>query len=92
MKIIRMLLRIISAEWSLYTGEVQKVTIPGEDGYLGILPWHINLVVPLVPGKVSYLPQWSVSSLESFADNSEITEIQGWLAMVENDVVTIVAD
>lgn len=88
-----MLLRIISAEWELYSGKVEKVTFPTEQGILGILPWHINIVTPLANGIISYFPiEESQSSLESFTDKADTLSIVWWLAMVENDVITIAVE
>ncbi len=88
-----MLLRVISAEWELYRGEVEKVSLPADGGILWILPWHINLVTPLVAWQIAYVPlDISESSLASFADNYHTLPVVWWLAMIEDDVVTIVAD
>jgi len=43
-------LQIITPDRITYDGEVESVTIPGMDGELGILPGHVALVVPIVPG------------------------------------------
>lgn len=90
---IKMLLRIVSAEWELYKGDVLRVMLPTESWYLWILPWHINLVTPLVSGKISYLPiEDGLSSLETFADNHVSLLIDGGLAMIDNDIITIAAE
>ena len=88
-----MLLRIISAEWELYRGEVDKVILPTETGMIGILPKHENLTTTLVAGNISYLPQEAPSSLlDSFADHTNTITIQWWLAMIEDDVITVAAE
>ena len=43
-------LQIVTPERITYDGEVESVTIPGADGELGILPGHVSLVIPIVPG------------------------------------------
>ena len=45
-----MRLQIVTPEAITYDGEVAAVTLPGADGELGILPGHVALVVPIVPG------------------------------------------
>lgn len=88
-----MLLRIISAEWELYKGEVQKILLPTENGFLGIFPWHANLVTPLIAGQITYLSQEQPkSALDSFSDYNHNIEIGWWLAMVEDDIITIAAE
>jgi hypothetical protein len=53
----------------------------------------MNLVTPLVSGKISYLPiEDGLSSLETFADNHVSLLIDGGLAMIDNDIVTIAAE
>ena len=88
-----MLLRIISAEWELYNGHVDKAVLPTHDGYLGIFPGHMNLVSSLSAGTIKYIPtEKATSSLDSFADHHHIIAIQWGLAMVEHDVLTIAAE
>ena len=88
-----MLLRIVSAEWELYRGEVQKALLPTAQGFLGIFPGHMNLVTPLVQGLITYVPSdASISTLDSFADHTHTLEIGWWLAMVEEDIITIAAE
>ena len=88
-----MLLRVISAKWELYNGEVTKVLLPTESGIIGILPWHMNLTTILVSGLVVYVPvQLLTSNLESFADYTETIDIEWWMAMIEDDIVTIAAE
>lgn len=88
-----MLLRVISAEWELYRGDVLKVLLPTESGILGILPAHMNLVTPLIAGEILYLPSDApTSALDSFADHTHSLTVWWWLAMIEDDVVTIAAE
>jgi F0F1-type ATP synthase epsilon subunit len=88
-----MLLRIISAEWELYLGEVQKVGIPTNNWILWILPGHMNLVTPLISGLVTYLPLEAPSSLlDSFSDHTNTIEVGWGLAMIENDMITIAVE
>ena len=88
-----MLLRIVSVEWELYSGKIEKVTLPSEKGILWILPGHINLVTTLMPWSVAYLPDVvGQSALEQFTEQSIKIPVQGWLAMIEDDVVTVVIE
>ncbi len=88
-----MLLRVISAEWELYRGDVQKVLLPTETGMIGIFPGHMNIVTPLVSGSITYLPSDKPNStLDSFADHHHTISISWWLMMIEDDIVTIAAE
>lgn len=48
------LLEIATPERQLLKEQVTEAQIPGEDGYMGILPGHAPLVSALKPGVLSY--------------------------------------
>lgn len=88
-----MLLRIVSAEWELYRGEVQKISLPTNVGIIGILPGHENLTTALLKGEISYLPTQAPSStLDAFADHTQTIAVTWGLAMIEDDVITVAAE
>lgn len=88
-----MLLRIISAEWELYKGEIEKVSVPTDQWVLWILPWHMNIVSPLILGDISYIPSvLPTSVLDSFADHRHTISISWWLMMIEDDIITIATE
>jgi len=47
-------LEIVTPTQLLFNGEVNEVTVPGIDGYLGILPGHAPLFSQLQIGVISY--------------------------------------
>ena len=47
-------LEIVAPDRLVFSGEVQEVTIPGAEGYLGILPGHAPLLSELKTGIISY--------------------------------------
>ncbi len=47
-------LEIVAPDRLVFSGEVQEVTIPGAEGYLGILPGHAPLLSELKTGVISY--------------------------------------
>ena len=47
-------LEIITAEASLYEGDVDALAAPGTEGQLGILPNHAALMAVLKPGELRY--------------------------------------
>ena len=88
-----MLLRIISIEWELYNGKVEKVSFPSINGTVWVLPGHINLVTTLVPWTVAYLPLLEgQSSLDEFMEKAIKIDIHGWMAMIEDNVITIASE
>ncbi|MCS6982819.1 MAG: hypothetical protein NZL83_01380 [Candidatus Absconditabacterales bacterium] len=87
-----MILRVVGVDGELYNGSVTKVLLPTENGIIGILPGHIALVTTVVAGLVSYLPDTlSTDLLDSFADHTQTLSISGGLAMVDDDVITVIA-
>ena len=51
-----MILRVISAQSTIFEGEVKSVTLPGEKGSFMVLQNHASIVSTLVKGKLSYQP------------------------------------
>ncbi len=47
-------LRVITSHKVLVDDEVEEVSIPSLEGYLGILPGHRNLLVALGKGAIEY--------------------------------------
>ena len=72
---------IVTAEKAVVDAEADQVTLPGEMGYLGILPGHTALLTLLKTGVLSYQKGGSV---ETFA-------IDGGLAEISNDIVRVLA-
>jgi F-type H+-transporting ATPase subunit epsilon len=45
-------LEIVTPETTVYSEEVEMVTLPGVEGEMGILPQHVRLMTQLVPGEM----------------------------------------
>ena len=80
-------LRIVSADHSLVTEEVDEVEIPGADGYFGVLPGHTELVAMLGAGELWY----RTGPLEA-EDQKHYLALAFGFAEVQPDSVTILAD
>lgn len=74
-----MILKVISAENVLYTGEVDLVTLPGELGAFTVLNNHASLISTLVPGKIIY---------DESGVRHEI-ETDGGLVDIDNNIVSV---
>jgi len=74
-------LLVVTAEKTVVDAEADEVTLPGEMGYLGILPGHTPLLALLKTGVLSYK---KAGSGEAFA-------LDGGLAEVANDIVRVLA-
>lgn len=74
-------LLVVTAEKKVVDTEADDVTLPGEMGYLGILPGHAALITLLKTGVVSYRN----------GGESEAFALDGGFAEVSSDVVTVLA-
>jgi F-type H+-transporting ATPase subunit epsilon len=46
-------LEIVTPDGTIYSEDVDMVTLPGVDGELGVYPQHVPLMTQMVPGEVS---------------------------------------
>lgn len=77
-----MKLEIVSPEKTLYSGEINQITVDTADGRIAILPHHVNLFTKLIAGEMKL----NVSGKE------EILAVTGGFLQVSNNVVTVLAD
>jgi F-type H+-transporting ATPase subunit epsilon len=64
-------LEVVTPERLLLSEEVDEVTIPGSEGYLGILPGHLPLLTMIGTGVLSYRKgnqKWSLAASGGFAE------------------------
>ncbi|HEX2948905.1 MAG TPA: F0F1 ATP synthase subunit epsilon [Armatimonadota bacterium] len=75
---------IVSADRKLYSGEAVSITIPGADGYFGVLRGHAPLVSAMMIGEITITPP----------DNKPpiIFAVSGGFAEVSAEHVVILAD
>lgn len=78
-----MTLDIVSAEASLFHGEVKRIIVTGEVGELGIHPGHTPLLTPIKAGQ-----------LRATLDNNEeiFFYLSGGMLEVQPKIVTVLAD
>jgi F-type H+-transporting ATPase subunit epsilon len=74
-------LLVVTAEKTVIDAEADEVSLPGQMGYLGILPGHTALLTLLKTGVLSYQKG---GSGEAFA-------LDGGMAEISNDVVRVLA-
>ena len=76
-------LEIVSAEKSLYSGEVAMIVAPGIAGELGVLPSHAPLLTRVKPGVLKInLPDGT----------EEFVYVSGGVLEVQPDKITVLAD
>lgn len=75
-----MTLDITSAHSTVFNGEVNSVTLPGEMGSFTVLRNHASLLSSLAPGKIVFTK----------ADGSEDeVNVQGGVVDVDNNVISV---
>jgi len=75
-------LKVVTPTRTAVESEADEVELPGELGYLGILPGHTPLITVLTTGILTYRNGGAARSLALSAGFAEIA----------NDVVTVLAD
>ena len=74
---------VVSAEESVFSGEADFVALPGDQGELGILPGHTPLITRIKPGYVRV-------TLEN-GENQEFY-VSGGILEVQPQLVSVLAD
>jgi F-type H+-transporting ATPase subunit epsilon len=46
-------LEIVTPQTTMFSGEVEMVTLPGVDGEMGVYPNHVRLMTQMVPGQIT---------------------------------------
>ena len=77
------ILHIVSAEESIFHGEVQAVFVTGSEGELGVYRGHTPLLTTLKPGQVRALKE---------DKHEEVYYISGGLLEIQPAVVNVLAD
>jgi len=77
------LVDVVSAEESIFSGEALFVVLPGEVGELGIYPRHTPLITRIRPGAVR---------IEKADGTEEFVFVAGGLLEVQPDHVTVLSD
>jgi F-type H+-transporting ATPase subunit epsilon len=80
---VTMELDIVSAEVSIFTGQVKFLSVTGKSGELGIAPGHTALLTSLKPGQIS-------ATLEN--GQEEVFYISGGMLEVQPHTATVLAD
>ncbi len=75
---------VVSAEESIFSGEVEFGVFPGEAGELGILPHHTPLLTRIKPGTI----RLKVQGQSDF----ELVYVSGGMLEVQPGMITVLAD
>jgi F-type H+-transporting ATPase subunit epsilon len=79
---MKLKLQVVTPTRTVVTTEADSVELPGELGYLGILPGHTPLITVLKTGVLTY---------RAGADERSVA-ISAGFAEIANDAVTVLAD
>jgi len=71
-------LKIIAPDKLIADSQVEQVSLPSVDGYLGILPGHVALVAALGEGEITYVSQ---------GKEEKIKVRNGWADINEDEVI-----
>ena len=77
-------LSIVTPEHSVFEGDVNSTTLPGESGYLGVWAHHAPMVAALVPGVLTVHEGASEQPTRSYAVGG------GFAQVAENRMILIV--
>ena len=75
---------VVSAEEMIYSGTIEFVSVPAENGEVGILPRHAPLLTRIKPG--------SVKIKVANSDEEILLFVSGGILEVQPHIVTILAD
>lgn len=75
---------VVSAEESIFSGDAELVSLPGQSGELGILPGHVPLITLIRPGFVRIRMPGKQEPEQVF--------VAGGVLEVQPDMVTVLAD
>ena len=78
-------LSIVTPEKVFYEADIMSLTVPGTEGYLGILSNHAPLITALKPGKIEFRD--SDDKLRSLAVTAGFLEVSGNVATLLADAV-----
>jgi F-type H+-transporting ATPase subunit epsilon len=79
---MKLKLQVVTPTRTVVAAEADSVEMPGELGYLGILPGHTPLITVLKAGVLTY----------SNGGDEHALAIAGGFAEIANDTVTVLAD
>lgn len=86
----KMRLEIVSAEASIFSGDVLSLTVTGSNGELGIFPGHTALLTSIKPGQIS-AQQLNGEELYYYVSGGML-EVQPGIVTLLTDTVVRAAD
>ena len=83
---------IVTPSGVSFEGEVEKITVPGEQGQMTVLPHHANTITSLTSGKIIYTPikNHTETALEQFSDHEKTISIPWGMCQIKDNTVEII--
>ena len=84
-------LHFMASEHMVYDGDAESVSLMTTEGSIGILAYHSNLIMAVVPGIVEYVPAGEDAKAAGMT-GKQIAVVSDGLLKVENNEVMILVD
>ena len=84
-------LHFMASDHMVYEGDAESVSLMTTEGSIGILAYHSNLIMAVVPGIVEYVPAGEGASAAGMT-GKQIPVVSDGLLKVENNDVMILVD
>ena len=84
-------LHFMASEHMVYDGDAESVSLMTTEGSIGILAYHSNLIMAVVPGIVEYIPVGEDAKAAGMS-GKQIYVVSDGLLKVENNEVMILVD
>ena len=84
-------LRFMASEHMVYDGDAESLSLMTTEGSIGILAYHSNLIMAVVPGIVEYVPVGETAR-EAGISGKQVAVVSDGLLKVENNEVMLLVD
>lgn len=83
-------LHFMASEHMVYDGDAESVSLMTTEGSIGILAYHSNLIMAVVPGIVEYVPAGEDAKAAGKSGKQVIVVSDGLLKVENNEVMILV--
>lgn len=83
-------LHFMASEHMVYDGDAESVSLMTTEGSIGILAYHSNLIMAVVPGIVEYVPVGEAAKEMGLSGRQEVVVSDGLLKVENNEVMLLV--
>ena len=83
-------LHFMASDHMVYEGDAESVSLMTTEGSIGILAYHSNLIMAVVPGIVEYVPAGEGAAAAGMTGKQTSVVSDGLLKVENNDVMILV--